>query len=129
MNLQICDISGSDNYSKIRPLAYCESELFVICFSVICHVSFGNVLSKWVTEVILSCPNCKILLLATKKDLREDESALRELKKEGREPISFEKGQAMAKKIKALNYMECSTNDPSTIASIFEYMAQFFCGE
>lgn len=129
LNLQITDVSGSKDYSKIRPLAYSDSDLFVICFSVDSQSSYDSVLSKWVTEVILSSPNCKIILLATKKDLREDPDTLRRLKKEGRKPISFEKGVSLAKKIKAERYMECSVKDSSSLSALFEYIAQCFSGQ
>lgn len=48
------------------------------------------------------------VLVGTQKDLRNDEKSLRELAKEGREPITLKRGQEMAKRIKAVDYVECS---------------------
>jgi GTPase SAR1 family protein len=47
-------------------------------------------------------------LLGNKKDLRNDETTKRELMKMKHEPVRAEAGRAMAEKIGAVGYLECS---------------------
>ena len=125
-NLQIIDVCGSDNYREMRTMAYPDAHLFIICFSVVSPVSFQNVLTKWIPEVIMHNPYSKILLLGTQNDLRDNEKVLEELQKSGKQPISVEKGVHLAKKIKSEGYMECSSMDCSTLYPVFEFVAKCF---
>jgi Ras-related C3 botulinum toxin substrate 1 len=49
-----------------------------------------------------------LILVGTKIDLREDEKTIEELKSLGKSLISTADGEAMAKEISAIRYLECS---------------------
>lgn len=49
-----------------------------------------------------------IILVGNKKDLRHDPNTIRELEKMRQSPVSPEEGKAMAEKINAFGYLECS---------------------
>jgi hypothetical protein len=51
---------------------------------------------------------CSSLFSGNKKDLRNDEGTKRELMKMKHEPVRPEAGRAMAEKISAVGYLECS---------------------
>ncbi|USW50580.1 Putative small GTPase, P-loop containing nucleoside triphosphate hydrolase [Septoria linicola] len=76
--------------------------------------SLENVESKWVGEIADNCPGVKLVLVALKCDLREqkdedDENAGATGGREGKkELIDYKAGLAVAEKIKALRYLECS---------------------
>ena len=55
----------------------------MLCFSVDSPDSLENVESKWVGEIAENCPGVKLVLVALKCDLREQEKDDRE---DGREP-------------------------------------------
>lgn len=78
----------------------------MLCFSVDSPDSLENVESKWVGEIAENCPGVKLVLVALKCDLREQEKDDRE---EGREPkkptIDYKQGLAVAEKVKALRYL------------------------
>ena len=57
---------------RLRPLSYPQTDVFLICFSVISQASAGNVVSKWYKEINNHCPGTPIVLVGTKADLRED---------------------------------------------------------
>ena len=48
------------------------------------------------------------MVLGNKKDLRQDEGTKRELMKMKQEPVRSDQGRAIAEKIGAAGYLECS---------------------
>ena len=72
LSLGLWDTAGQDEYDRLRPLSYPQTDVFLICFSVVSFCSFENVRKKWVVEVKHHCPNTPLLLVATKIDLREN---------------------------------------------------------
>jgi len=64
----IIDTGGATIYDNIRPLAYKNADIFIVCFDVTNYASFQNV-SKWVTEVRKYERKPPIILVGTKADL------------------------------------------------------------
>ena len=62
------DVGGQEDYSKLRPLSYPDTDVVLILFSVISRVSLNNVLSYWVIEIKKHLRNIPILLVGTKVD-------------------------------------------------------------
>jgi GTPase SAR1 family protein len=46
LDLALWDTAGQDEYSRLRPLSYPDTSVFLICFSIDCPVSFRNVEAK-----------------------------------------------------------------------------------
>merc|ERR1712066_1025572 len=72
INLGLFDTAGQDDYDRLRPLSYPETNVFLVCFPVTSKASLGNVKEKWIPEVQRHCPNTPIILVGTKADLRTD---------------------------------------------------------
>ena len=51
VNLSLWDTAGQEDYSSLRPLSYPQTDVFLLCFSVISRVSFANVVSSWIPEL------------------------------------------------------------------------------
>lgn len=93
------------------------------------------------------CPNVPIILVGNKKDLRSDpntikvsssnliakcfsiyltyllfqfDTHLQELAKMKQEPVKPEEGRAMAEKINAFAYLECSAKSKEGVREVFE---------
>lgn len=49
--LHIWDTSGTQEYDRLRPLAYGDADIIVITFSMISRSSFNNITEKWLGEV------------------------------------------------------------------------------
>lgn len=64
------------HFPRLRPLSYGQTDVFLICFSVISPASFENVKTKWVPECQHHCPNTPFLLVGVKIDLRDDKETV-----------------------------------------------------
>ena len=50
--LGLFDTAGQEDYDRLRPLSYPQTDVFLVCFSVVSPASFENVKEKVFT---LSC--------------------------------------------------------------------------
>lgn len=91
-----------------------------MCFSIDSPDSLENIPEKWTPEVKHFCPNVPIILVGNKKDLRNDPTTIRELAKMKQEPVKPEEGRAMAEKINAFAYLECSAKSKEGVREVFE---------
>lgn len=120
INLGLWDTAGQEDYDRLRPLSYPQTDVFLICFSVISPASFENVRAKWYPEVSHHCPNVPIVLVGTKLDLREDADAIAKLKEKKLSPLTFPQGLQMAKEINAVKYLECSALTQKGLKNVFD---------
>lgn len=107
VGIEFWDTAGEEEYDRLRPLSYSNSNVFLICFSVANQHSFENVKKKWVTEVRHYCPDVPIILVATKCDLRDDTAAVEKLGADAK-LISLSEGKELAKSLLFSKYMETS---------------------
>ena len=119
-NLTVLDTAAQEEYDRLRPLQYPGTNVIVMCFAVDSPESFKNIRAKWVPEIKHFCRNVPIILVGNKEDLRHDMARLEELNKMNQALITPEEGQAMAKKIKAFAYLECSAKRNNGVQDVFE---------
>lgn len=46
ISLGLWDTAGQEDYDRLRPLSYPQTDVFLICFSVVSPSSFTNVREK-----------------------------------------------------------------------------------
>jgi len=119
VELALWDTAGQEDYDRLRPLSYPDTDVILMCFSVDSHDSLENIHAKWVPEVQHFCPNVPFLLIATKKDLRNDPATRQVLLREKLEVIRPEQGKAMAEKVGAYAYLECSAKTREGVREVF----------
>ena len=120
VELALWDTAGQEDYDRLRPLSYPDTDVILMCFSIDSPDSLENIPEKWTPEVKHFCPNVPIILVGNKKDLRNDENTKRELMKMKQEPVRPEEGRAMADKINAFSYLECSAKTKDGVREVFE---------
>uniref|UniRef100_A0A8C1FZC0 Ras homolog gene family, member Ac n=1 Tax=Cyprinus carpio TaxID=7962 RepID=A0A8C1FZC0_CYPCA len=81
VELALWDTAGQEDYDRLRPLSYPDTDVILMCFSIDSPDSLENIPEKWTPEVKHFCPNVPIILVGNKKDLRNDEHTRRELAK------------------------------------------------
>jgi small GTP-binding protein len=120
VNLGLWDTAGSDEYNSLRPLSYPGTDVFLLCFSLFSPSSLEAIRTKWYPEVKEHADGTPIILVGTKLDLREKESAVATLKESGQEPVTPSQGSAVAKQIGAVKYLECSALTQDGLSEVFE---------
>ena len=119
ISLGLWDTAGSEDYDRLRPLSYPNTDVLLICFSIASPTSFKHVKAKWFPEVAHHCPRVPIILVGTKTDLRADEETVRHLKSEQSSPVSEDAGKQMAQDIGAVKYLECSALTQDGVQEVF----------
>ena len=119
--LKTVDTAATNEYcDRVRPLTYPQTDVFLICFSVIDPRSFDNVSLVWKPELAHYCPKTPIILVGTKLDMREDKDQLKKLKEKKIVPITTEQGQAKCKDIGGVKYIECSALTQKNVRFVFD---------
>lgn len=102
ISLGLWDTAGQEDYDRLRPLSYPQTDVFLVCFSLVSPPSFENVRTKvrrllsllnleapgcsqlcchqWYPEISHHAPSTAILLVGTKLDLRDDEATREKLR-------------------------------------------------
>ena len=124
IEMALWDTVGREEYDRVRPLSYPDTDVILMCFSINSPDSLKNIPKKWMPEVNQFCPNVPIILVGTKKDLRNDPNTIKELGKMKQEPVKLEEGRAMAEKINAFAYHECSAKNKEEVRKVFDTAAR-----
>jgi len=120
VELALWDTAGQEDYDRLRPLSYPDTDVILMCFSIDSSDSLDNIAEKWYPEVKHFCPDVPIILVGNKKDLRNDDKARHELAKIRQEMVRSEDGKMMAEKINAFQYLECSAKTKDGVREVFE---------
>jgi len=120
INLGLWDTAGQEDYDRLRPLSYPQTDVFLVAFSLISRASFENVKQKWWPELKHHCPGVPMILVGTKLDLRSDANTVAKLREKNQTPITFEEGLEMARQINATKYLECSALTQKGLKTVFD---------
>ncbi|XP_007550211.2 cell division control protein 42 homolog isoform X1 [Poecilia formosa] len=118
--LGLFDTAGQEDYDRLRPLSYPQTDVFLVCFSVVSPSSFENVKEKWVPEISHHCPGTPFLLVGTQTHLRGDSHTVQELAKTKHCPVSPQDGEKLARALRAVKYVECSMSTQESVKTVFD---------
>ncbi|CAC5373606.1 Rho-related protein racC,Rac-like GTP-binding protein ARAC10,Rho-related GTP-binding protein RhoG,Rho-related protein racF1,Ras-like GTP-binding protein O-RHO,GTP-binding protein rhoA,Ras-related protein Rac2,Rho-related protein racD,GTP-binding RHO-like protein,Rac-like GTP-binding protein ARAC4,Rac-like GTP-binding protein 7,Rho-related protein rac1A,Cell division control protein 42 homolog,Rho-related GTP-binding protein RhoQ,Rho-related protein rac1C,Rho-related GTP-binding protein RhoD,Rac-like GTP-bi len=127
--VQLClwDTAGQEDYDRIRPLSYPQTDVFLVCFSLESQVSFLNAEQKWFPEIQHHCEDVPTILVGTKLDIREKSTKGNAEGKHGdkRKPfVLYNQGLAMANKMGSVKYVECSAKTQKGVKDVFDQAIQ-----
>lgn len=114
------DTAGQEEYDRLRPLSYPETDVVLLCFAVDYPASLANVQDKWVPEVAHFCEGVPYLLVGLKTDMRDDPAVVAQLAAQGTHPITPAQGAQMAAEIGARRYLECSARRRTGVQQVFD---------
>jgi len=125
VTLGLWDTAGQDDYDRLRPLSYPDTNVFLVCFSVTSQASLANVEGKWLPEVHRHCPEAPIVLVGTKADLRDDPAELARLESRGEKVVNEEQVKKLMKEqkkkgVKLSKYVECSAIQQKNLKNVFD---------
>jgi len=120
INLGLWDTAGQEDYDRLRPLSYPQTDVFILCYSVIAPSSFDNISSKWFPEIDHHSRGTPFLLVGTKMDLRADPGVCSTLKEQGNEPVTLAQGNAKAAELGAKACLECSALTQVGLKEVFD---------
>lgn len=120
INLGLWDTAGQEDYDRLRPLSYPQTDVFLICYSIINPSSFENVKTKWWPEITHHAPGVPFILVGTKLDLRGDSDTEAKLKAKGTTPVEQAKAQALCDELKGFKYLECSALTQNGLKLVFD---------
>jgi small GTP-binding protein len=114
------DTAGQEGYERLRTLSYPETDIFLLCFCIDNEASLKNIEAKWWPEVGHHCPDGKFILVGLKGDLRDDSG--------GKTLVTTEQINAVASKIDAIKYLECSAKKQVNVDEVFVEAARAILG-
>ena len=121
IELVIVEVVGRDDYAKLRKCAYHKMDAIILCYSAVNPEGLQRVVDYWVPELKCHAPKVPFILVATKKDIRDEllyEQSGSTLEREGVVPTT--RGQRVAKNIGAHTFLECSARYRDNTRSVFE---------
>ena len=110
------DTAGQEDYDRLRPLSYPQTNVFLVCFSIISRSSYENVKTKWVPEIKHHCAEAPFIIVGTKADLRDDP----EISSKVGQMMGMEDGTKLAKEVGAVSYLECSALTQNGLKNVFD---------
>jgi len=69
VKVNIWDTAGQEEFENLRTLTYPDTDLFIVCFSMVDRNSFENVGHVWLKDLNGRAANTPKFLVGTKKDL------------------------------------------------------------
>ena len=122
LSLGLWDTAGQEDYDRLRPLSYPQTDVFLVCFSLINPESLRNVQIKWLPELHVNAPNAKIVLVGTKADLhdaRRGSQVSEALKAKGHKLVDEAEVHGLAEKI-GCKYVKCSALTQKGLKNVFD---------
>ena len=113
--ISVFDTAGQQDYEGLRVFTYAQSDVIIVCYSVVDRESYNNVSEFWVPEIRSYIGKARpIILVATQTDLGLQADC------DGNAVVTRKEGANLANKIGARLFMESSVHDSTSISKLFE---------
>ncbi|GAB0098423.1 uncharacterized protein DMENIID0001_141530 [Sergentomyia squamirostris] len=118
VRVTICDTPGQDNLDVLRELSYPDTNIFLVCFSVVHPETFRSVKTKWLPR-LSHYQDARVVVVGTHADLRCDRSTIIRLQCQGEKPVSLTDAWDFARSIGA-KYIESSSRTKDKVKEVFD---------
>ena len=122
VKFSLWDTAGQEEFDKLRYLSYNNSNVFVICFSLVSKTSLNNVVTRWKVELDQYAKGVPIILVGTKADCRDDQEIYEQMKKGGTadELVTDDDARKVAAQIGAVAYFATSARLKQGVQEVFQ---------
>mmetsp|Transcript_21926 Transcript_21926/g.25907 ORF Transcript_21926/g.25907 Transcript_21926/m.25907 type:complete len:209 (-) Transcript_21926:356-982(-) len=103
--------TAEEDYDRLRQ-SYPQTDIFLVCFSIVSQTSLDNVSHKWIPQIQHHCPGVPIILIGTKSDLRGPSE-------DGRSEVTKEMAFATVQRLNLSGYHETSALHQSGLGTEF----------
>ena len=107
-------------HDRLRPLSYPQTDVFLVCFSVVSPASLESAMENWVPEITRHCRKTPFLLVGLQQDLRDDPTMIGKLAKKKQKPVTYDEGVLCADRLGAVKYVECSALTQKGLKDVFD---------
>ena len=119
VELALWDTALQEDYDRLRPLSYPDTDVILVCFSVKQLDSFENIQRKWLPEIKHFCPGKPFIIVGHETDLGDDDDT-----NLLGERVTRRQGRELAKKEGAVAYMECCAKTGKGVNKVFDAAAK-----
>lgn len=125
VTLELWDTAGQEEYARLRPLSYPETDVILLCVSVDLPDSLENARGNWLPEILQYCSlDVKVILVVNKADLRFNENTLNNLSFTDQVPLQEDQCKRVGKDMGVLAVIECSAKQRVGVQEVFETAAR-----
>ena len=120
ITIGLFDTAGQEDYDRLRPLSYPQTDVFIVAYSIASPSSFENVTTTWIPEIRQHCPETAMILVGMKEDLRNNSETIEKLKERNLSPVTYEMGLKLATDKGFTKFVECSSLLQKGVKNVFE---------
>ncbi len=134
VELVVIEVSGREDYFKLRKCAYKKTDAIVLCYSCDNPSSLEKIRSYWLPELQENVPSVPCILVGTKKDIRDEilgqlegmspEERTHKIKSDSEKFVVESVGYEISEAIGAQCFLECSAKYRDGTRNVFETVAK-----
>ncbi|TKR66789.1 hypothetical protein L596_023028 [Steinernema carpocapsae] len=111
--VNLFDTAGQEDYSHLRCLSYPQTDVFLLCFSLVDPASLERCRTGWINEIRKYVgSHTPVLLVGTKEDLHSSGLAVNR--------VDLDNARAIASEIGAVNFLTCSSLTHRGLKRVFD---------
>eukprot|EP00941_MAST-03F_sp_MAST-3F-sp1_P006452 g6452.t1 len=121
ISLGLWDTAGQEDYDRLRPLSYPNTDVFLVAYAIDSKTSLDNVREKWLTEIQNFCPETPFILVGTKGDMRPPSEGGKAGCNPKNKPLTDRNAAIqLGKELGAARTMECSAMTQKGLKQVFD---------